>query len=156
MILTFADKLFVEFTAQVTVLVSPAYQTSVPKLGELTTNGPVVFTVITTLSLLVWPTCALLSLTVNLKFKVLATDGNTSQVGVWLATIASILGKTLAGLVVGKNERKTGPAVLVETGGCAPPSFVSYCSQQYVKTSPTVGSEDKSPFKINGVLLGMV
>lgn len=82
MILTFADKLFVEFTAQVTVLVSPAYQTSVPKLGELTTNGPVVFTVITTLSLLVCPTYALLSLTVNLKFKVLATDGNTSQVGV--------------------------------------------------------------------------
>ena len=88
--------------------------------GAVTTKGPAVaFTVIFMSSLLFADPPALLSLTVNLKFKVLATDGKASttisepEVVVAPANTLDIFGKYLVGEVVGLYDLNVGPDVLV-------------------------------------------
>ena len=96
--------------------------------GEVTKNGPEVPSVTVNAWKVVLPPSRLLSLTVNLKFKVLATLGKTSQVGVILSTIAARFGNVLEGSVVGMIDLKIGPPVLVETGGCVKVPSLLYCS----------------------------
>ena len=78
-------------------------------LGEFTTNGPAVALTVTTTSSLLFPEPpALLSLTVNLKFKDLATEDSASttisepEVVVAPAKTLDIFGKYRTGDVVDK------------------------------------------------------
>ena len=96
----------------------PAYETAV--FGAVTTKGPAVpFTVTIISSLLFVEPPALLSLTVNLKFIVLATEGTASttisepEVVVAPVKTDCILGKYLVVDVEGLYDLKVGPDVLV-------------------------------------------
>jgi len=89
-------------TSHVTVCVVPAFHVTLV-LGEFTTKGPAVPLTVTTISsLLLVPPPATLSLTVSLKFKVLATLGTASHFQeVAPVLIVSSLGKYRSGFVVG-------------------------------------------------------
>ena len=109
-----------------------------------------------------------MSLTVNLKFNVLATELRasdnipasppTSLVVLELAKIEANFGKYLEGEAVGLHEMKLGPSILAMSAELsapveAPPS--SFCSQQYVSASDVLASV-ADPVSTNGVLIGMV
>jgi len=136
-------------TAHVIVCVElPAYDTAV--LGTLTANGPEAALTVTTISVnWVWPTLygdvelyGALSLTVSLKFNVLATELNASVLALASppvkgplinapANMVDNLGKYLVGEVVGANEIQLGPVVLVALATLLAPVVVvlSFCSQ---------------------------
>lgn len=75
------------------------------------------------------------------------------------ARIVDILGKYLVGDVVGENEIQLGPDALVALATLADPvceeEALSFCSQQYVSTSPALASVAE-PVNANGVLIGIV
>ena len=138
----------VPFTLQVTVAVLPASQV-ILVLGDVTWNGPELFVTVTTISVnAVCPTDAsgingLLSRTVNLKFKVRATELKASifvpgsppgngPVTNDPARIVDNVGKVLVGEAVGLKDNQFGPVVLVGDATLAVPDVVelSFCSQQ--------------------------
>ena len=108
-----------------------------------------------------------MSLTVNLKFRVLATELNASvlqiasppNVGVTNspARMVDNFGKYLVGDAVGLNDIKFGPVVFVALATLLAPEVVelSFCSQQYVSASPGLASVAE-PVSAKGVLMGMV
>jgi hypothetical protein len=164
-------------TAHVTVWDElPAHETAV--LGAVTEKGPDVFETVTTISSkFVWPTLTgavelntALSLTVRRKFNVLETELNASVFapasppgkGPEIKPPASIVdsfGKYLAGDVVGLNDIQFGPLALVALATLLAPvcdeEALSFCSQQYVNTSPAFASVAE-PVKAKGVLMGIV
>ena len=145
--------------------------------GAVTANGPDVATVTTMSVNCVCPTdtgavelYGALSLTVSLKFNVLATELKASvtmvasppvkgPVVVPPASIVANLGKYLVGDVVAGKETQLGPVVFVALARLL--AFVceeealSFCSQQYVSTSLALASVAE-PVKANGVLIGIV
>ncbi len=79
-------------TSQVTVSVDPVSQVTFV-FGVLTRNGPAEATVFTVIkSLAVQPDIELLSLTINENSILLDMEGNTSNVGLVLLTMAEIFG----------------------------------------------------------------
>ena len=109
----------------------------------------------------------LLSLTVSLKAKVLATELNASVLVAASppvngpetfkpAKIVASLGKYLVDEDVGENDTQFGPEALVILATLLVPDTVelSFCSQLYVKASPSASVAD--PVKANGVLIGIV
>ena len=109
-----------------------------------------------------------MSLTVNLKFKVLDTELNASmfatasppgKTGVTFkpARIVDNFGKVLVGKTEAGNDNQFGPVVLVGDATLPEPDVVelSFCSQQYVSTSPVLASVAE-PVSANGVLMGIV
>jgi len=66
-------------------------------------------------------------------------------------------GKYLVGEVVGLNDNQLGPVVLVGDATLPVPDVVelSFCSQQYVNTSPGLASVAE-PVSAKGVLFGIV
>ena len=101
-------------------------------LGMLTTKGPAVpCTVIATSSLLLFPPPATLSLTVNLKVKLLATLGTASHCHeVAPVLIVESLGKYLFESVEGLYDLKAGPDVAFTLGLVVDEVPVLNCSQQ--------------------------
>ena len=108
--------------------------------GALTENGPAVPLTVTTISSLLFPAPpALLSRTVNLKFIVLATEGNASTtisvpcVVVAPANTRDKFGKYLTGVVEELYDLNVGPVVLValaaELAPVAVEAALSNCSQ---------------------------
>ena len=129
-------------TFQVTFCVDPAAQLTIV-FGVVITNGPAVPLTVTFIkSDTVCPPPALLSLTVNEKFKSLATEGQTSQV----FEVAPV--NTVAKLGINRVDETAlgrglniGPTVLVGDGAAVVfGSCGSFCSQLYVMASPS-GSE---------------
>jgi len=113
---------------QVIVSVVPASH-SILVVCEVTSNGSVSITSITISSIAKLPLVALLSLTVKVKFIVLATDGITSQsFSVLPATTVGKLGRYLYDDVVGEKDLNAGPAIFVDRGITIISLFV--CSQQ--------------------------
>ena len=153
----------------------PAHDTAV--LGAVTVKGPdELVTVIVLSANWVCPTDAgevlkgALSLTVNRKCNVLETELNASVLAPASppdngpdtkppARIVAILGKYLIGDVVGANEIQLGPDALVALATLLAPvcadDALSFCSQQYVSTSPALASVAE-PVNANGVLIGIV
>ena len=109
-----------------------------------------------------------MSLTVNLKFNVLDTELNASVFAPASppgkgpetfrpANIVANFGNNLVGDVVGLNDNQFGPVVFVALATLLAPVVVelSFCSQQYVNTSPAFASVAE-PVRAKGVLIGMV
>ena len=75
------------------------------------------------------------------------------------ARIVAILGKYLTGEVLGEKEIQLGPDALVALATLLAPvceeDALSFCSQQYVSTSPALASVAE-PVNAKGVLIGMV
>ena len=118
-------------------------------------------TVINMSSVLLAEPLALLSRTVNLKFKVLATPGKTStgiskpEVVTDPANKVVMLGKYRMGEVLGEYDLKSGPVVAVVAGTVATAFPKSISSQAYVSTSSVFASV-ADPVNKKGVPLGML
>jgi hypothetical protein len=127
-------------TFHVTFCVVAPVQVIPVALGTVTEKGPEVFVTDTVeLANSVHPPPVALSRTVTLKFIVLVTVGNTSQVYGPFAASEVRFGKYLVVFVVGLKDLKFAPAVAVAEGEVvAVPVFV--CSQQYVKVLVAFGS----------------
>ena len=108
-----------------------------------------------------------MSLTVNLKFKVLETELNASifapasppgSGGVTFnpARMVDNFGKVLVPDTVGLKDNQFGPVAFVGEATLPVPEVVelSFCSQQYVSASPFASVA--VPVRANGVLMGMV
>ena len=73
------------------------------------------------------------------------------------AKIVGRIGQVLVGLAVGLNDNQFGPPAFVGLATLAFPETVelSFCSQQYVNTSPALASVAE-PVSAKGVLFGIV
>ncbi len=98
-----------------------------------------------------------LSLTVKRISIVLLTDGNTSQVGVKLPAITSLIcGIYLIGMPTGNLDLNIGPCVLVGEGALEENGFSgSFSSQQKDKLSPASTSVP-TPSNLKAVDFGIV
>jgi hypothetical protein len=144
------EPVLVLFTFQVTVAVPPDGQV-ILVLGDDTVNGPAVLVTVTTTSVkAVCPTetgaeelKTWLSLTVNLKFKVLETELRASMlapasppgngpVTFAPARMVESFGNSLVEVVVGLKDNQLGPVDLVGEATLPVPEVVelSFCSQQ--------------------------
>ena len=129
---------------------------------ESTEKGPELpSTVIDISSVLFAEPLALLSRTVNLKFKVLATPGNTST-GISKPEVVTdpvnrviILGKYRIGEVTGGYDLKRGPIAAVVLGTVAVAFPKSISSHEYVRVSSVLASV-AAPVNRKGVPLGIL